>query len=198
MKVAMTNAIVLGIIFVSTLIISSSVYYFLTSPISTLYIPIPNGSYIALNITGEDLLSMLSSSINRFEPNLSKKDPELNMLIEKLNKIISTNKEEYLFYYEELQKIYPEKYFILCTQNGCGYYYYTQSGLVEANLNEMKIDKPLILLFDKQTLEKLIYLLEKRDPSVINAFKKGLIKGKIRVKNFEIVAKRIAEEYGEH
>lgn len=197
MKIKMST-IVFGIFFVSTLVISSSIYHFLTNPVAILHIPTPNGSYIVLNITGKDILSMLSSSINHFEPDLSKKDPELDILIDRLNNVISTNKKEYLFYYDELQKIYPERYFILCTQNGCGYYYFTVSGLIEANPNERRIDKPLILLFDKQTLEELITLLEKKDPSVINTFKRGLVEGKIRVKNFEVIAKRIAKEYGEH
>jgi len=189
--------IVYSLIFTLVMTIASGIYHFLDSPIGNLEIPLPNGSHYNLVITGKEFLELISNAINNIEIKYNNTE-ELNIVVNRLNKIIEENKQGYLFYYDEFQKIYPERYFILCTQYGCGYYYFSVSGLLSINREEITIERPLIILIDKEFLDKILDSLEKEDINTIEIFKEGLIKGKVRVKNFNVIAERILERYGKH
>jgi len=63
---------------------------------------------------------------------------------------------------------------------------------------EVFMEKPLIIFIDRELLDNILNLLEAKDLSVLDVFKIGLIEGKIRVKNFDLIAERIIERYGEH
>jgi hypothetical protein len=190
--------LIVGILFVATLIFISSIYHFFTNPIRILEIPTPSGKNITLKITGEDVIRIFKSSTKKIQINITERNPKLDEAVLKLNQIISRHKKEYVFYYDEIQKLYPERYFIICTPEGCGYYYFTVAGLVRANYSEQRIKNPLIIYFDDNTFEELVDLLNESDQAVIERFKEYLVDGKIRVKNFRLIAERIVERYEKH
>jgi len=194
-------SIITGILFIGTIIFISSIYHFFTQPVRVLEIPTPNGTNITIKITGNDLIKILESSTKQINVNISDYDPYLDREISRLNQIISSHKDIYLFYYDKIQEIYPERYFVICVPSGCSYYYFSVAGLIRASPKEMesKIKKPLIIYFDDDELRKIINTLDNKSFSLaLQLFKQDLIDGRIRVKNFKLIAERIVNKYEKH
>ncbi|MEM1688236.1 MAG: hypothetical protein QW184_02510 [Nanopusillaceae archaeon] len=157
----------------------------------------PDGKNYTLSFNNLDLIRMSIYGVIRninLEKGLNNTE-KVKLYSEKLNDLIIKNKEYYNFYYMEFQKFYPERYFILCVEDSCSYFFFSISGLIHLENGNLNIEKPLIVWIDENYLNNFIKIIEKGDSRILLYLKEGIIKGYFKVTNVEKVVDRIIKEY---
>ncbi|MEM0379463.1 MAG: hypothetical protein QW038_01445 [Nanopusillaceae archaeon] len=185
------------IIFFIFFISASFFYENFYKPSLFLNITTPDGKNYTLSFNNLDLIRMSIYGVIRninLEKGLNNTE-KVKLYSEKLNDLIIKNKEYYNFYYMEFQKFYPERYFILCVEDSCSYFFFSISGLIHLENGNLNIEKPLIVWIDENYLNNFIKIIEKGDSRILLYLKEGIIKGYFKVTNVEKVVDRIIKEY---
>lgn len=176
------------------LVILSIIYYYLFYIALQINLPLPNGESYPITLTNYDIIMI---SINGIITDIKNKyvvqNPEkIDKYVNEINEVINDHKEYYLFYYDLFNKLYPKRYFIFCTDSSCNMYFFGAAGITKTNES---VEKPLIVWIDENLLKTLIIEMKKNNSNVINIFKDGLKRGKIKLKNFEVILEKIFKEY---
>ncbi len=196
MQRSMKRKIVLLGLFLSAIFYAGyHVYQYFHTPIATIDFPLHNGSHIIYKFYPGDISKIIVNSNVLGKESLNFNDTtKVEQFVAQLNKIIANNTDAYVYYYDQVQRIYPERFFILCIDDSCGYYWFTVSGLLNATKEDLP-DKPLIVYIDENAASKLIKDLKENPGEVPYEFKEMILDGKIRVYNFDAVAGKIIEIY---
>lgn len=186
------------IIFFIILFISSLLYYFLTKPILFINIPEPDGNYTILSFTGYDIFLMTINGILEnyaIQENL-KNTTLVDHYVSIINNIIEKYDNYYEFYNNQFQKIYPQRYFILCVGESCDTFFFSYSGILRVNQSLVNPSTFLVVWINNNYLNKTISLIEQnRTQNFIYYIKYGLENGYIKIKNDNILIKNIFAYY---
>jgi len=193
MRRLITFLIILFVLLVS----SSFIYVNLFEKTLTLEIPSPNGKEYNLTLNNFEIIQMSANSVLNtidVEKGLNNSE-EVEKYVDEINNEIIKYKSYYDFYYLEFQSFYPERYFILCVSDSCDYFFFSTSGLLHVDREDVNITNPLIVWVDGKWLEGFLSCLDEKGCDVLTYFKDGLIEGKFKVKNAGKVVERILERY---
>lgn len=185
------------ILFFFLFVLASFFYENFYKPVLFLNISTPDEKTYVLSFNNLDLIKMSIYGILRninIEKNLNNTEKVI-LYSNKINDLILENKRYYNFYYMEFQKFYPERYFILCVEDSCGYFFFSIAGLIYLEDKTINIENPLIVWISERYLINLIELIEKKDKRILSYFKEGIVKGYFKVMNAEKIIERILKEY---
>ncbi|RDD52371.1 hypothetical protein BA065_02090 [Nanoarchaeota archaeon NZ13-N] len=192
----MRRLIKLLIIIFIFFVLVSYLYVSLFETSLVLRIPSPNGRLYEVSFNNLDIIRMTFNGVLKkldIENGLNKSE-RVSIYVKEMNDIIVKYKDYYDFYYLEFQKLYPERYFILCISDSCDYLFFSTSGLLKVNGSEVNIKDPLILWIDEEYLRGFFRCME-GGCDLLYYLKEGIIKGNFKVKNAKKVVERILEKY---